>query len=302
MTASQPRTGGVVLVAWTLLLGASLLPVVVVQEVAGIPLDGDQRAALAIVVLMAGMLATLAWAPLRALRGFIVVLLVLVTAQWLALTYVDRLPFIAERLADPDFAVSMPTELALKLVVTFAMIATLLALKRDRRAFYLAKGDLAAPAEPIPWLRVRPGDRWTEVGRNLSVFITLGTLAFLVLAGRPTPDLVVRVLPTLPVILLAAAVNAFNEEVTYKASLLSTLAGPVGSRDALRMVAAYFGIAHFYGVPYGLVGVALAWFLGWILARSMLETRGLGWAWFIHFVQDVVIFAFLAIGEITPGG
>jgi hypothetical protein len=34
----------------------------------------------------------------------------------------------------------------------------------------------------------------------------------------------------------------------------------------------------------------------------MLETRGLAWAWFIHFVQDVLIFSFLALGAITPGG
>jgi len=50
------------------------------------------------------------------------------------------------------------------------------------------------------------------------------------------------------------------------------------------------------------VGVILAAFLGWILGKSMLETRGLFWAWFIHFLQDVLIFAFLAIGSITPGG
>jgi CAAX amino terminal protease family. len=113
---------------------------------------------------------------------------------------------------------------------------------------------------------------------------------------------VARALPFLPAVLFAAALNAFNEEVTYKASLLSVLVEPVGSRMALWMVAAYFGIAHFYGVPYGVIGVGLAWFLGWILAKSMLETRGLFWAWFIHFVQDVVIFAFLAIGAIVPGG
>jgi hypothetical protein len=48
--------------------------------------------------------------------------------------------------------------------------------------------------------------------------------------------------------------------------------------------------------------VVLAWFLGWILAKSMLETRGLAWAWFIHFVQDMANFGFMAIGAITPGG
>jgi hypothetical protein len=58
----------------------------------------------------------------------------------------------------------------------------------------------------------------------------------------------------------------------------------------------------FSGVPYGLVGVGLAWFLGWILARSMLETRGLWWARLIHFLLDVSLFLFMAIGAITPGG
>jgi hypothetical protein len=103
-------------------------------------------------------------------------------------------------------------------------------------------------------------------------------------------------------VLLAAALNAFNEEVTYKASFLSVLEGPVGPRQALYMVAAYFGIGHYYGVPYGIVGVLLASFLGWILAKSMQETRGLFWAWFIHFWQDVWIFSFMAIGAIIPGG
>jgi len=55
-------------------------------------------------------------------------------------------------------------------------------------------------------------------------------------------------------------------------------------------------------VPYGLIGVMLAAFLGWILACSMQETRGMFWAWFVHFWQDVLIFSFLAVGSITPGG
>jgi hypothetical protein len=67
-------------------------------------------------------------------------------------------------------------------------------------------------------------------------------------------------------------------------------------------MAAYFGLLHYYGVPYGVVGVLMAGLLGWLLGKSMLETRGLFWAWFIHLIQDVLIFSFLAIGSITPGG
>jgi hypothetical protein len=103
-------------------------------------------------------------------------------------------------------------------------------------------------------------------------------------------------------VLVAAVLHAFNEEMTYKAPFLSVLERPLGRRHALLLVAAYFGIGHYYGVPYGVVGVLMAGFLGWLLGKSMLETRGLFWAWFLHWIQDVLIFAFLAVGSITAGG
>jgi hypothetical protein len=299
--APQPRNN-VVVPAWTLILALSLLPTVIAQEVLGQAISADLRAGSSVIVIAAGLVLTLAWAPLRALRPLLRLFLVLVAAQWVVYTHVDGLQIFRTWLRDPSFGVYMLAEQLLNLMVTLAVVAALFALKRDRRSFYLARGDTSAPAEPIRWLRVRPGDRWNTVGRDLAFFISLGTLAFLIISGRPSLDIVIRALPFLPAVLLAAALNAFNEEVTYKASFLSVLVEPVGSRQALRMVAAYFGIAHFYGIPYGVIGVALAWFLGWILARSMLETRGITWAWFIHFVQDVLIFGFLAIGAITPGG
>jgi membrane protease YdiL (CAAX protease family) len=57
----------------------------------------------------------------------------------------------------------------------------------------------------------------------------------------------------------------------------------------------FFGIAHFFGTPGGLLGAALAVFMGWILGKAMVETRGLLWAWWIHFLGDVVVFVFLAL-------
>ena len=38
----------------------------------------------------------------------------------------------------------------------------------------------------------------------------------------------------------------------------------------------------------------LAGFLGILLAKSMVETGGSRWAWSIHWLQDVIIFSFLA--------
>jgi hypothetical protein len=298
-----PRSrSSAVLVAWVIVLALSLLPTVIAQELLGRTVSADLRAGASAVVIALGLAATLPWAAGRPLRPVLWLFLALIGAQWLVFTRLDSVPPFDAWLRDPSFAVYMPAELVLNLLVTLAVIAVMLVLTRDRRVFFLAKGDPSAPAVPIPWLAVRPGDRWTSLGRNLAVFLTLGTLSFLFLSGSPSLEMAGRLVPLLPVVLGAAALNAFNEEVTYKASFLSVLVGPVGSRQALRMVAAYFGLAHFYGVPYGVIGVVLAWFLGWILARSMLETRGLWWAWFIHFVQDVAIFGFMAVGAITPGG
>jgi hypothetical protein len=44
-----------------------------------------------------------------------------------------------------------------------------------------------------------------------------------VLAGRPPVNIVIRALPFLPFVLIAAVLNAFNEEMTYKASFCQYL-------------------------------------------------------------------------------
>ena len=291
-----------VLAAWVVVLACSLLPAVIVQELLGGAVTIGQRAAATAVIVGAFFALTVPFVQLRVLRPLLAVLLTLVGSQWLVFGFLARAGRFQEWTGSPVFAVYMPAEVLLNLLVTAAMVAVLAVLHRDRRSFYLTRGDLAAPAGVISWLGVRQDTPWSTVGRNLTLAISLGTLAFLVLSGTPTTGLLGAALPALPAILFAAALNAFNEEVSYKASILSVLEAPLGRRDALRMVAAYFGIAHFYGVPYGLVGVALAWFLGWILARSMAETRGMGWAWLIHFVQDVLIFTFMAGSAIVPGG
>jgi len=290
------------LVAWIAVVLASLLPKVILQEIFGLTVSGNLQAAISLCVILVAFLAALIWQSLHGLRPFLIIFIVLIGTQWLVYNLLDTLPFYRAWLANPSFNVYMLAEQSLNLIVTLVIIAALLLMEEKRPDFYLVRGDITAPTEPIRWLGVKRGDRWNKLGGWLTICISLGTLTFLVIAGRPPLDIVMRALPFLPVVVLSAALNAFNEEVTYKASFLSVLEDSVGPRQALYMVAVYFGLAHFYGVPYGVVGVLLATFLGWILARSMQETRGLFWAWFIHFWQDIWIFSFLAIGSIVPGG
>jgi membrane protease YdiL (CAAX protease family) len=258
--------------------------------------------AMAAIVIAAGLILTFLWRAVRALRPFFLLFLFTIGIQWFVFTKVDQLPFYQTALNDPSFTVSMLAEQSLLLMVTLGIIAFLFLLKKRREAFFLVKGDTSAHAEPVRWLGIKQGECWNTLGRNFAFIISLGTLAFLVIAGSPPLNIVLRAAPFIPAILIAAALNALNEEMTYKASFLSVLEDVVGKHQSLLLMAAYFGLAHFYGIPYGVIGVLMATFLGWFLGKSMLETRGLWWAWFIHFVQDVLIFAFLAIGSVVPGG
>jgi hypothetical protein len=54
---------------------------------------------------------------------------------------------------------------------------------------------------------------------------------------------------------------------------------------------------HYYSAVNGVVGVLLTIFMGWMLTKAMLETRGFFWPWLIHFTQDVIIFWFIAGGS-----
>ena len=299
---TNTQANNVLLFAWMIVLLSSGLPKIILQEVFGQTVTTDLQAIISISVISLGLLVTLIWQPLQKLRPFFLLFLVMIAVQWFVFNQVDTLPFFRDRLQNPNFNVYMLTEQSLNLLVTMLMIGTLLLIKKKPANFFLATGNLSAPVAPIGWMGVKPGERWNKFGALLAFFISLGTLAFLLLAGKPSIHGISKLLPFLPAILLAAGLNAFNEEMTYKASFLSVLEQPMGRQQSLLIVAAYFGIAHFYGVPYGVIGVLLASFLGWILARSMLETRGLFWAWFIHFLQDVWIFSFLAINAIIPGG
>ncbi|MBX9471269.1 CPBP family intramembrane glutamic endopeptidase [Microcella sp.] len=302
-SANELRVGRTAIaLAWAVLLLVSLLPRVFLHEILGFEVPSATFSIVSAALLALALAVSVVWRPLRPLVPFVILLLVLVAAEWLAFTVVDQMPAYREWLTDPSFAVYMPAEQSLRLMVTAIMIGALLVLRGRPSRFFLVPGELAAPMRRIRWLGVNEGTRWSRFGPLAAVAISGGTLVFLLIAGAPPVDLVVQAAPFLPIVLLCAALNAFNEEVTYKASFLSVLEGPVGRGHALFMVAAYFGIGHYYGVPYGLVGVVMAFALGWLLGRSMLETRGLFWAWFVHFWQDVLIFAFLAIGSIRPGG
>jgi membrane protease YdiL (CAAX protease family) len=85
----------------------------------------------------------------------------------------------------------------------------------------------------------------------------------------------------------------------YRIGLVSPLKGILAPGSIILISATIFGLAHANGMPNGILGMALAGVLGYVLAKSVLETQGFFWAWVIHFLQDVVIFGavFLMSGD-----
>ncbi|HWQ45835.1 MAG TPA: CPBP family intramembrane glutamic endopeptidase, partial [Longilinea sp.] len=239
---------------------------------------------------------------LRSLQSYSLILVVLFTAEWasglLAGTALWQSWFGG---SSAGFTQSMLSTQLLRLGVAVVMVGVLLVLFKKPKNIFFVRGDLQAVAQPIPLLMDKPNS-WKKLGWILAVCITGGTLVFLFLGGLPTNIPITSILALFPFVLLFAAINAFAEEMNYRAGLLAALEEPLGGKQALLITALFFGIGHFYGVPYGIVGVIMASLLGWLLGKSMLETRGFCWAWFIHFLQDVAIFTFIGIGSIIPGG
>jgi membrane protease YdiL (CAAX protease family) len=287
-TGSSPT----IAVTWALTLAVSTLPHIVALEVfhaapLWIPVV---QVASALALLLASLLIP----RLRPMWRFcmIMALLVAVLATVSGLDIAGRLQDV---LGSDAFGPRMLAEQTLKLGIAGLMIAALLVLGYRRRQFFLTVGRLDAPMRPVRLLGFPRADPWRRFALiwGFGIAIVLGTILFV--SAKPSGADFIALVPLLPVVVIAAASNAFAEEMTYRAPMLSTLEPAVGSAHALWQAAVFFGVAHYFGIPGGLIGAASSVFMGWILGKAMLETRGLFWAWFIHFLSDVVIFSSVAV-------
>lgn len=243
------------------------------------------------------------WRVVRPLRGYFGVFSVIYLSQELFFRF-SRTDWWQEtyHYSGATFDVTMMGEQGIRLAVSLVVIVTLLLLGFRRADFFLVKGQLSAPVMPVRFMGLKEGDRWDRFGWQflLGAVIVLGI--FLGVAAWSKLSALPQALPFLPAVLLMAVLNAFNEELTYRAALLAPLHNVIGNRQAIYIAATLFGLGHYTGVPYGVTGVLLATFLGWALGKAMIETKGFVWAWFIHFVMDVMIFSLMVVGSITAGG
>ncbi len=286
--------------AWVLLLLGSLLPDILFNQLTGAVPAWLSWAR--IVLFAALFLVSFMLGALRPLRSFTAVLFTLYTASVILNNIDFNLPFLQALFGNGSFIRSMQPQQFNKLAFSLLMIAVLLALGYRWKGMFLVPGNLKAPIAPVKWMGFPKPSSWVSFGGQYSVYLALGVGAVIWLTSGTSLAQAGRALAVLPAILVMALLNSFNEELVYRSALLATLEGPVGRSQAWIMAALFFGIPHFFGVPSGWVGILLATFMGWILSKAMLETRGFAWSWWIHFLQDVVIFFVLAAGTVVPGG
>lgn len=144
-----------------------------------------------------------------------------------------------------------------------------------------------------PFFARTGGGRWESDGWYLG-FIMLGVIGvvtfFQFLPGGFTFHWA-----TLLLVIPFAAGNAFIEETFYRLPYVTMGENDTSSNTyGLVMGSVVFGVMHYWGVaPTGLIGAVMSGFLGFLLAKSMQETRGFYWAFMIHFLLDIGIIFFI---------
>jgi len=186
-------------------------------------------------------------------------------------------------------------------LLSLSFIVLLLTYLQEPQNFKLlfSIGDISAPVNPVQWFGIGENRTWVFSGLYLSLIITLGTLSFVYIQFRKLKINAKEIFPYVIWILAFSLTNSFSEEAIFRLGVISPLFGAIEASNLNLLSAVIFGLVHFGGMPHGLIGMLMAGFLGWFLAKSVIETQGIFWAWLIHFIQDVVIYVGFVVGSIS---
>ncbi len=130
---------------------------------------------------------------------------------------------------------------------------------------------------------------WKTFGPIVLIGFAIGTTfytSFNVVANNGTINATFWKL--LPLVLLFSFTNAWTEEILSRFVIVGGLSGKLPPTSICWISAIIFGLPHFFsgGIP----SVMMSALLGWLLAKSVIETQSLGWALLIHFLLDIIVF------------
>lgn len=182
-------------------------------------------------------------------------------------------------------------------IAALPVLGLSLILFNARAREFLRLNRLAGRAERSALFGIRANEDWRRVGWQLGLVIAVVT-AIVMFAPLPLSSLnFSAALPLLPLVLFFSLSNSLGEELIFRHAVVSALEDTRWAVRSPLVSAVIFGSVHYFGAPGGFLGVLMAGILGWVLAKSIRETRGLFWAWSIHFVLDVIIIGTIFLQE-----
>jgi hypothetical protein len=279
------------IIAWTAVIG-STVPDIIWQE-SGHPASVWFPVVESSLILAAAAVAAISFPSLRGLTRFLIAIAILNFAWDYISPALVGLPLVHAVTDNVSWGARLFLERIFTLSGAILASLTLIGSGATRRDLYLCKGNPAAPAhfpgfrKPVPW---------TWLGPAVIAVFAFALAPYLYLTVHPNFTVSGRILRTLPWSLAVATLNAASEEFQFRCVPLAHLRGVFRPAENVLLTAVFFGVGHYYGQPSGTLGVVMAGFAGWIWARSMIDTRGSVWAFFIHMTQDIVIFTFLVVG------
>ncbi len=287
--------------AWAVILTGSMAPVILLRFF--VPVAGDESlfpawlAWTQVIVLAVLWAVSWVWSTAKPLRGLILALLAFCVGAF----FVS--PAITESVAYTNWvsgaswgAALVSSPIAGDLAPVVLMALTVIGSGLGRKGLFLGLGNLNAPAQPSRIFNIKEPIPWTKLFRQfILIFVAIFAIVLWLLI-RPDIGKFSQFLTFLPAITIAAAINGIVEEFQFRSVLLARVEPWVKPGQAMMMSAVLFASLHYFtGTPGGPLGVLPNLFFGWVASKSVLETRGLFWAWLLHFIADFMIFAFASM-------
>ncbi|TFH00713.1 MAG: hypothetical protein E4H14_19345, partial [Candidatus Thorarchaeota archaeon] len=235
--ASESQRRNLLVVAWAAVLLTSNLAIIFWRELGpGEPVWWPWVHVIGLIVILA---STLIVKYLRPLREFVGILLTIFLLGYGAGWNFGLIPYIRETTFWITWTgtltplVSAVMVHVLRLVPAFVVLLLLLVIGLRRADFFLIKGDIGAPVEPSRIIGMKESDPWTKTGSIFAVIITIVTIVLLLGSWEAPPGPLPNLLLVIPVAMVIATMNAFNEEFTLRAAPLSVLWERIGKKQAL---------------------------------------------------------------------
>jgi membrane protease YdiL (CAAX protease family) len=289
----------ITLLAWIVTLLVSELPDILYYELGGAAplwLLWVKLALLAVVIGLGWL-----WKPIRALRPYFIMLLALAMLMKLNSLLLSSPAWMSWQNGRSFSGIAIAAQ-ALEMGVALALIGVLFLLRKRRERFFLVRGDLHPVAEPVRLFGQKSPGSLARFGFIFTAVVIVGQVFILIVPLSPSADLLRKLIPLIPLILLLAAWNGFTEEVILRAAPIAPVYEVVGKSPAIWMAATLFGLAHYLGgVPSGAPGVLITALLGWFFGKCMLDSKGFCWPWLFHALQDILPFTLMALAAVGSG-